>query len=166
MSRGVYRTNVGAARTSRRPLTKRLVSRSFHSRTVPAASGAAGPDAQRAAGAGPAAAASQQHRRCKQFSRESPGQHAHAAAVWPPALSDHSPPHPPPPPPPLRVWPTLWTRPAPSSPPPPSSPLTNCSLSKPRRSSAPEAESTVSSPPQVCPALNPDPLFKRQPAGH
>lgn len=68
--------------------------------------------------------------------------HMQPAAVWPPALSNRRPP-------PLRVWPTLWTRPAHSSPPPPSSPLTNCSLSKPRRSSAPEAESTASSPPQV-----------------
>ncbi|KAK1874571.1 Enhancer of polycomb like 1 [Dissostichus eleginoides] len=38
----------------------------FHSRTVPAASGAAGPDAEAAAGAGPAAAESQQHRHYKQ----------------------------------------------------------------------------------------------------
>lgn len=56
---------------------KSFVSLSFHSRTVPAASGAAGPDAQRAAGAGPAAAASQQHRHCKQYSRECSAHHTH-----------------------------------------------------------------------------------------
>lgn len=75
-------------------LNQACVFHSFHSRTVPAASGAAGPDAQRAAGAGPAAAASQQHRRCKQYSRECPGQHTHThtrAAVCPPALSDRLP---------------------------------------------------------------------------
>lgn len=43
--------------------------RSFNSGTVPAASGAAVPDAQAAAGAGPAAAASQQH--CQQHTGQS-----------------------------------------------------------------------------------------------
>ena len=39
---------------------------SSHSRTVPAASGAAGPDAETAAGADPAATESQQHQHCQQ----------------------------------------------------------------------------------------------------
>lgn len=46
------------------------VSVSFHSWTVPAASGATGPDAQTAAGADPAATASQHHRLFKQLTCE------------------------------------------------------------------------------------------------